>query len=127
MRVEVDEPDPLGRAHVARHRADPDGAVATQDERRLPLADRIAHAPRGVAHDLDDRAEVLRAPVLAIGAPAPHLAIPVIAHLDARPPQPIEEPCLPQRRRRLLLAGSERACARRHSDDTEGTAHDRPV
>ena len=45
--------------------------------------------------------------MLAVWAPAPHLAIAVIADVGAHLLQHVEQPGLPERRRRLLLAGRE--------------------
>jgi hypothetical protein len=81
--VEIEEPDALIGGDVARDRADPDGTVATEHERDLPLADRVADPARGVLHDLDHLGEVLRAAVIAIRSPAPRLAVPVVVDVDA--------------------------------------------
>ena len=67
MGIEVDQPDALTLAHMACDRADPDGAVSAQYERDLAARDRRRHAARRVLDDLDDRLDVLRAGLLAIG------------------------------------------------------------
>lgn len=60
--------------------------------------------------------------MLAIGTPAPHLAISMIADVDPGTSQQLQQPCLPQRPRRLLLAGSKGPRAGRHPDHTQRTA-----
>jgi hypothetical protein len=82
--VEVDDADALATAgDMAGDGADADGAVAAEDERRLTRLDGVADAPRGLADDLDDRAEVLCSSVRAVRPPAPDGSIAVVADGDA--------------------------------------------
>ena len=83
VEVEVDEPDAVGALDVPGDGADADGAVATQDDGDLLGEDRFHHPRRGVVDDLDDPGQVLSVRALAVGAPAPALAIAVVGDLDA--------------------------------------------
>ena len=70
VHVEVDEPDALAGRQRAGHGADPDGAVAAEDDRRAAGAERRLDPLGDLARRLRDAGRVLGAPVLAVRAPA---------------------------------------------------------
>jgi hypothetical protein len=108
---------------VAGDGSDTDGAVATEHERDLVFANRAANTASGVLHNLDDPADVLRAPILAIRPPSKELAVPEVAYLYARAPQLVGKTRVAQRSRRLFLAWSKRPGAGWDADHTESCAH----
>src|SRR5204863_399430 len=62
--------------------ADPDRAVATEDQGDLLGEDRLDHPCRGVVDDLDHPGEVLSLRALAVGAPAEDVAVTVVGDLQ---------------------------------------------
>jgi hypothetical protein len=122
VEVEVDEADAVGSLRVAGDRADPDRAVAAQDEGDLSGEDRLDDSRRRVVDDLDHLAEVLGVRALAVRAPAPGLAIAVVGDLDPAVTEQRDQACAPQRFGRLLLAGREGARAGRDADHTHPAA-----
>jgi hypothetical protein len=81
MQIEVEERDRL-TGEQPGDRPHSDRAVAAEDERELPRRDRSGDPVGRVADDLDDLGQVLSSRVPAVGAPAPGLAITVIAQID---------------------------------------------
>jgi hypothetical protein len=110
VHVEVHE----ARGSCARDRADADGAVAPEDDRREAGRDRGSDELRHVAHRLGHLLGVLRGAVLAVGAPAAERDVPEVVGV-----QPLDEPGLTQRAGGVLLPGRERAEARGCADHRE--------
>ncbi len=105
----------------------PDRAVAAEHHRDLACGRGDPDALGGVAHDLDDLRHVLRPRVVAVGAPAPHLAIAVVVDVGAERAQPVEQAGVAKRGRRPLLARGKRTGARGDSEDAERPADTRTV
>ena len=123
VRVEVEEPDVPARADVPGDRPDPDGAVAAEDERRLARGDRRP-TRRAVSRTTSTTVAAFCARGCSrSGRQRQTGRSPWSRTLDAGPAQHLEQPGRPQRRGRLLLAGSERARARRHPDHAERATH----
>ena len=116
MEIEVDEAEAVGALDVPGDRANSDCAIATQDEGDLLGEDGLDDARRGVVDDLDDLLEVLGERALAVRPPAPDLAIAVVRDRDGGVPEKLDEACMSQRHRRLLLTRCERSGAGRDAD-----------
>jgi hypothetical protein len=101
---------------MASDGADPDRAVATQDQADLSSEDGLTDSRRGVAGDLDHPPQILGVWALAVRAPAPGLAVAVVGDLETAVAQPLDQARLSQGGRRLLLPGRERARAGGYAD-----------
>jgi hypothetical protein len=96
-------------------------AVATEHQGGLVRSDGFSDAPSGLAHDPDNRGQILGAPVLSVRAPAPCRPILVVAHDNAGLAQQLDQARLSERPRRLLLTGGEGAGAGGYTDQPQGS------
>jgi hypothetical protein len=99
--------------------ADPNRAIAADHERRLAVRHGACDASCSVPDDLDDLSDVLGATILPIGAPAPDLAIPVVADVDTGISKQCGQPCFAQGHGCALLTRREGTRACRDSDQRE--------
>jgi hypothetical protein len=118
VEVEVEEANAVASRLVSGHRADPNGAIPTQDQRVLVARGSHPDPLGGLADDRHDLGQVLGSGMLPVGAPAPDLAIAVVVHVRPGIAEQVEQAGGAQGRRSELLAGGEGGGARRHADDS---------
>ena len=107
---------------VRGNRPDPHRAVAAQDEGDLTSEDGLAHPGPRLADELDNLPQVLGARPIAIGAPAPGLAVAIVGDVQPAVAEQPDQASLAEGSGRLLLAGREGAGAGWDTDHP-----DRPV
>jgi hypothetical protein len=112
VEVQIDQSRVTTGRHGARHRSDPDRAVAAEHERELAFTNRGLD-PRGDGHNaLHHRVGVHRPWLFVVHAPAELPGVTAITKLAPDITERIGQACGSQRGRPILLARSESPGAR---------------